>query len=103
MYYADDLENILLRKIQKAEQDLLQLKLDYCRFVFGLSHRSRVRCADSVYRVTTVDVDTMEQREDGRFSTPVVHGVPLGADLRSTPVSLGRDWELESTPDTRSA
>ena len=42
MDYGDSVQKVLLRKIQKAEQDLLQLKLDYCRFIFGLSHRTRV-------------------------------------------------------------
>ncbi|MDC0664311.1 hypothetical protein [Marinobacter sp. SS21] len=96
MDYADKLENLLLRKIQKAERDLLQLKLDYCRFVFGITHRARVRCNDNVYRVCAVDVDSMERQPDGRFSAPTVMGIPLGDDPKSTPVTLGPDWLLES-------
>ena len=42
MDYANSVQTVLLRKIQKAEQDLVQLKLDYCRFIFGLTHRTRV-------------------------------------------------------------
>ncbi len=96
MDYADNLENVLLRKIQKAERDLIQLKVDYCRFVFGITHRARVRCNDTVYRVSAVDVDSMERQPDGRFSAPAVMGIPLGGDPRTTPVTLGRDWLLES-------
>ena len=45
MDYGESVQKVLLRKIRKAEQDLAQLKLDYCRFVFGLTHRARVQAA----------------------------------------------------------
>ena len=61
MDYGDSVHKVLLRKIQKAEQDLLQLKLDYCRFIFGLSHRARVTSNGNSYVVRSVDVETMER------------------------------------------
>lgn len=97
MHYADSLQDVLLRKIQKAEQEVLQLKLDYCRFVFGLTHRSRVVHEGTVYRVCAVDVATMERQEDGRFTRPEISGVPLGADVGSAPIALGTGWTLESS------
>ena len=59
MDYGDSVQKVLLRKIQKAEQDLLQLKLDYCRFIFGLSHRTRVISNGISYVVRSVDVESL--------------------------------------------
>lgn len=95
MDYGDSVQKVLLRKIQKAEQDLLQLKLDYCRFIFGLSHRAKVASGGSHYVVRSVDVDSMERLEDGSFSRPAITGVladsPDTADARD----LGTNWQLE--------
>ena len=57
MDYGDSVHGLLLRKIQKAEQELLQLKMDYCRFIFGLSHRSRVLVDGRAFLVRSVDID----------------------------------------------
>lgn len=94
MDYGDSVQKVLLRKIQKAEQDLLQLKLDYCRFIFGLTHRSRVEFNGSSYTVRSVDVDSMERLEDGSFSRPAITGVPADAPESAEPQELGTAWSL---------
>jgi len=97
MQYGDSLKGVLLRKINRAERDLVQLKLDYCRFVFGLTHRTCVEKDGRFYQVTTVDVDTMERDEQGEYSPPAVSGLPVddkGRVTDRTPVELGRDWAL---------
>lgn len=103
MDYADSLRQVLIRKITKAERDLAQLKLDYCRFVFGISHRSRVRVDGQMFLVRSVDVDSMPRLETGEFGKPSIFGIPVGttsinagADL----VSLGIDWE--TVPESES-
>jgi hypothetical protein len=95
MDYGDSVQKVLLRKIQKAEQDLLQLKLDYCRFIFGLTHRSTVEYDGKSYAVRSVDVDSMERLEDGSFSRPAISGVPADAPENSEAQDLGTDWALE--------
>ena len=93
MNYGDSVQKVLLRKIQKAEQDLVQLKLDYCRFIFGLNHRSRVTSGDTTYTVRSVDVDSMARQEDGSFGKPRISAV---ADGSESVQELGTDWELVS-------
>lgn len=95
MDYSDSVQKVLLRKIRKAEQDLLQLKLDYCRFIFGLTHRARVQLDGQSYLVRSVDVESMRHLDDGSFSKPVVAGAPLDAPESSEAVDLGTDWQLE--------
>ncbi|WP_303289613.1 hypothetical protein [Marinobacter sp. SS5-14b] len=96
MDYAESVQKVLLRKIQKAEQDLLQLKLDYCRFVFGLTHRARVTADGKSWLVRSVDVDSMKYAEEGGFTKPVVTGTPVDDDTSRETVSLGTGWELET-------
>ncbi|WP_250658055.1 hypothetical protein [Alkalimarinus coralli] len=97
MDYTESLRGVLVRKINKAERDLQQLKLDYCRFVYGISHRSKVSCNDSVYLVKAVDLDSMVRNEAGEWSKPQVSGVlldsnekPVGKDV----IQIGKRWEL---------
>lgn len=92
MDYADGVHQVLLRKISKAEQDLMQLKLDYCRFIFGLTHRSLVNAKGQVWQVQSVDVDSMIREESGGFSRPALTGVPQGSAPGVEPVALGNDW-----------
>ncbi|MCG8517242.1 MAG: hypothetical protein MI794_04520 [Pseudomonadales bacterium] len=94
MEYASSLQGVLLRKIQKAEQDLLQLKLDYCRFVFGLTHRSEVRVGDQIFQVITVDVDSMVHQADGSYTRPTLSGIPKGEPAQTPPQPLGNQWTL---------
>ncbi|MDL0429532.1 hypothetical protein QPM17_00200 [Marinobacter sp. TBZ242] len=100
MDYGDSVHKVLLRKIQKAEQDLLQLKLDYCRFIFGLTHRSRVKCNGRSYMVRSVDVDSMERLENGSFSRPAIYGAPAEGPDTAEAQSLGTDWTLEEESAT---
>lgn len=96
MEYAESLRSVLIRKINKAERDLVQLKLDYCRFVFGLSHRTQVTIDGQRYQVRSVDVDSMQRLESGDFTKPAISGVPVGSDLRPVgdeSVDLGNDWQ----------
>ena len=98
MEYADSLRNVLIRKINKAERDLVQLKLDYCRFVFGLTHRTRVRVGESWYQVRHVDVDAMRRLDSGEFEKPALTGVLVDATMKAandTPVNLGTEWSLD--------
>ena len=97
MDYGESVQKVLLRKIRKAEQDLLQLKLDYCRFGFGLSHRARVVSGGVTYTVRSVDVDTMANDEEAGFTRPAITGIPADGPDQSEPVALGTDWEL-ATP-----
>ena len=94
MDYGDSVQKVLLRKIQKAEQDLMQLKLDYCRFIFGLNHRSKVVSNGVTYQVRSVDVDSMARQEDGSFGKPLVSGVVDSSEGSGDVVSLGQDWTL---------
>ncbi|MBK1851932.1 MULTISPECIES: hypothetical protein [unclassified Marinobacter] len=95
MEYGDSVQKVLLRKIRKAEQDLMQLKLDYCRFVFGLTHRARVVSGGATYLVLSVDVESMATTDDGAFTRPSVAGVPADKPNQTEPVPLGTDWMLE--------
>lgn len=95
MDYGDSVQKVLLRKIQKAEQDLLQLKLDYCRFIFGLSHRTKVTSKGASYVVRSVDVESMERQEDGSFSRPAITGAPAESPDTADAEYLGTDWTLE--------
>lgn len=95
--YADSLRSVLVRKINKAERDLSQLKLDYCRFVFGLSHRTRVIVDGRQYQVRSVDVDSMERLENDQFGKPQITGILLDGNLKpvaAEPVDLGREWTV---------
>ncbi|MFD2230463.1 hypothetical protein [Alkalimarinus sediminis] len=97
MDYTESLRGVLVRKINKAERDLQQLKLDYCRFVYGISHRSKVACGDSVYLVKAVDLDSMVRNEQGEWSKPQVSGVLLDSDLKPVGgdvIQIGQRWEL---------
>ncbi|WP_372965668.1 hypothetical protein [Marinobacter sp.] len=96
MNYGESVQKVLVRKIQKAEQDLLQLKLDYCRFVFGLSHRSRVTANGQSWLVRSVDVNSMTHTEEGGYTKPVVAGIPANDETSCETVLLGTTWELES-------
>ncbi len=96
MDYGESVQKVLLRKIHKAEQDLLQLKLDYCRFVFGLTHRARVSAGGKSWLVRSVDVDSMQYTEHGEFTRPVIAGVPADDETGSSAVTLGSNWEVEA-------
>ncbi|MEO9525304.1 hypothetical protein [Marinobacter alexandrii] len=98
MDYGDSVQKVLLRKIRKAEQDLIQLKLDYCRFVFGLTHRARVVSGDSVYLVRSVDVETMKPTDEGGFTKPAIAGAPVHLPEDPEPTQLGTLWTLEDAP-----
>lgn len=98
MEYADGLKDVLIRKINKTERNLYSLKLDYCRFVFGLSHRSKVIYDQVVYQVRTVDLDSMARCEKGEWTRPLISGVQCDPTVNKMPkgevVDLGRNWEL---------
>lgn len=99
MDYADGLKDVLIRKINKAEQGLNSLKLDYCRFVYGLTHRSRVLYDQVHYQVRSLDLDSMVRNEDGGWSRPIVHAARLKAGQTQAGhdaeiVNLGLNWEL---------
>lgn len=94
MDYGESVQKVLLRKIQKAEQDLVQLKLDYCRFLFGLTHRSKVISNGVTYLIRSVDVESMQRHEDGSLGKPVVSGIPEGSSDEADIRSLGDNWEL---------
>src|SRR5690554_734668 len=96
MDYGESVQKVLLRKILKAEQDLLQLKLDYCRFVFGLTHRARVSAGGKSWLVRSVDVDSMQHTDDGGFTRPVIAGVPAEDETGTTAINLGSNWEVEA-------
>jgi len=97
MEYADGLKDVLIRKINKTEKSLYGLKLDYCRFVYGLSHRSKVTYDQVVYQVRSVDLDSMVRTEDGEWTRPSVSGVritPKAGSRHSDLEHLGQNWEL---------
>ena len=97
MDYGESVQKVLLRKIRKAEQDLAQLKLDYCRFVFGLTHRARVISGGITYLVLSVDVESMATTEEGRFTRPRVAGVSADTPDGAEAIELGTDWVLEQS------
>jgi hypothetical protein len=97
MDYGESLRQVLIRKINKAERDLYQLKMDYCRFVFGISHRSKVYLNDQIYQVKAVDLDSMTRSESGEWTKPRVSGVVIDSKpgmLSDEVVQIGCDWEL---------
>ena len=97
MEYADGLKDVLIRKINKTEKNLHDLKLDYCRFVYGLSHRSKVIYDQVVYQVRFVDLDTMTRDQDGGWSRPEISGARFNPNedaLDAEMVHLGANWEL---------
>lgn len=101
MDYGNSVQKVLLRKIRKTEQDLLQLKLDYCRFVFGLTHRACVQCDGAPYLVRSVDVDSMVTLEDGSFSKPAIAGVPADSPEGAEAINLGQEWSLAPAATVR--
>ncbi|MGO1658327.1 MAG: hypothetical protein ACTHYN_06870 [Marinobacter sp.] len=94
MEYGESVQKVLVRKIRKAEQDLTQLKLDYCRFVFGLAPRTRVERDGASYLVLSVDVDSMEPTDNDAFTRPAISGVPTNKPDQTEPVQLGKNWVL---------
>lgn len=99
MDYADGLKDVLIRKINKAERGLNALKLDYCRFVYGLTHRSKVIYDQVIYQVRSLDLDTMIRSEDGQWSRPAVYAAKLKtgqlqASHEAEIINLGQNWEL---------
>lgn len=101
MDYAEGLKDVLVRKINKAEQSLYGLKLDYCRFVFGLSHRSQVIYDQVVYQVKSVDLESMTRLESGEWSRPSIAGVRLNErkkPINDELVNLGQNWDLFVEP-----
>lgn len=100
MQYADSVHKVLLRKINRAEQELMQLKLDYCRFIFDLTHRSQVESGGRRYQVVSVDVGSMERQDDDSFGRPEITGVAVDND-KAEPVNLGRDWLAQTATTTQ--
>lgn len=97
MDYGESLRQVLIRKITKAERDLYQLKMDYCRFVFGISHRSKVSFEGDTYQVKAVDLDSMTRSETGEWSKPRVSGIAMAEDQslsESEVVQIGNNWTL---------
>jgi hypothetical protein len=96
MDYADGLKKVLIQKINKTEKSLYSLKLDYCRFVFGLSHRSKVMYDQVIYQVRSVDLDSMTRSEGGEWSRPEISVVKLkdNCPVDDEIIELGRNWEL---------
>ena len=95
--YAEGLKDVLIRKIVRAERDLQQLKMDYCRFVYGISHRTRIKVDEQVYLVKSVDLDSMKRLDSGDWSQPGVSGVMLntdGEEVNSEVVQISSGWEL---------
>lgn len=95
--YASGLKDVLIRKINKTEQNLYGLKLDYCRFVFGLSHRSKVIYDQVVYQVRSVDLDSMQRTEQGEWTKPSISVVRFDPNQSVTdqePIDLGQHWEI---------
>jgi len=96
MDYADGLKNVLIQKINKTEKNLYSLKLDYCRFVYGLSHRSKVMYDQVQYQVRSVNLDSMIRSEQGEWSRPEISAVRLDQSLiaDNEVIDLGQNWEL---------
>ncbi len=103
MDYGESVQKVLLRKIQKAEQDLVQLRLDYCRFIFGLTHRSKVISNGVTYMVRSVDVESMQRHEDGSLGKPDVSGIAEGSGNEADIRALGDSWELLAANTTAEA
>lgn len=97
MNYSDGLKSVLIQKINKTEKSLYGLKLDYCRFVYGLSHRSKVIYDQVVYQVRSVDLDSMDRGEQGDWSRPGISAVRIDNNnnlLHGETIELGQNWEL---------
>jgi len=97
MDYADGLKNVLIQKINKTEKNLYSLKLDYCRFVYGLSHRSKVMYDQVVYQVRSVNLDSMSRSDQGEWSRPEISAVKMEKNSLvpcNELIDLGRNWEL---------
>ena len=97
MEYADGLKNVLIQKINKTEKNLYSLKLDYCRFVYGISHRSKVMYDQVLYQVRSVNLDSMVRSEKGEWSRPEISAVrvaDIGKVEQSELINLGKNWEL---------
>tara|TARA_R110001592_G_scaffold61350_4_gene186945 strand:- start:4303 stop:4605 length:303 start_codon:yes stop_codon:yes gene_type:complete len=97
MEYADGLKNVLIQKINKTEKNLYSLKLDYCRFVYGISHRSKVIYDQVIYQVRSVNLDSMVRSEKGDWSRPEISAVrvsDIGKVEQAELINLGRNWEL---------
>jgi hypothetical protein len=96
MDYADGLKNVLIQKINKTEKSLYSLKLDYCRFVYGLSHRSKVIYDQVVYQVRSVNLDSMTRSDSGEWTRPEISVVKLvdNRPVNDEIIDLGRNWEL---------
>lgn len=97
MEYADGLKNVLIQKINKTEKNLYSLKLDYCRFVYGISHRSKVMYDQVVYQVRSVNLDSMDRSEKGEWSRPEISAIrvaDIGKVEQSELINLGKNWEL---------
>lgn len=101
--YASGLKDVLIRKINKTEQSLHDLKLDYCRFVYGLSHRSKVVYDQVVYQVSALDLDIMERTESGDWTKPGVKAIRHDPENVITSaahsqadqiVDLGQHWDV---------
>lgn len=97
MEYADGLKSVLIQKINKTEKNLYSLKLDYCRFVYGISHRSKVMYDQVLYQVRSVNLDSMIRSEKGEWSRPEISAIKvadIGKQDQVESINLGRNWEL---------
>ncbi|MFT6907099.1 MAG: hypothetical protein ACJAS1_003773 [Oleiphilaceae bacterium] len=97
MEYADGLKNVLIQKINKTEKNLYSLKLDYCRFVYGISHRSKVIYDQVVYQVRSVNLESMSRSEKGEWSRPEISAMrmsDIGKVGQYESINLGRNWEI---------
>ena len=97
--YADGVKSLLLRKIRKTEQELVQLKMDYCRFIFGLSFGALVVSNGKLYVVDQVETETMQLLDTDEWSRPALQARPVDAlavskKQLSAPVQLPPDWEI---------
>lgn len=97
--YADGVKSLLLRKIRKAEHELVQLKMDYCRFIFGLSFGALVVSNGKLYVVDQVETESMQLLDSGDWSRPSLQARPVDAlavskKQLSAPVQLAPDWEI---------
>ena len=97
--YASGLKDVLIRKINKTERNLVSLKLDYCRFIYGLSNRSKVLYDGVVYQVVSLNLDIMDRSESGDWSKPGVmaikyqQGRRLGDVSQDEMIDLGQHWD----------
>ncbi|ABC30753.1 hypothetical protein HCH_04038 [Hahella chejuensis KCTC 2396] len=94
--YADSLREFLVRKIVKAERELQQLKMDYCRFMYGISHRTQIKFEGGVYLVQSVDLNSMQRLDNGEWGKPCVTAIRLdgGESEKASPRLIPSQWEL---------